>query len=77
MGKWAEAATNFSSSFVISCFRDEKSLKPLAVFVESPVPIWICFVISTKTAAESPVRKGGGEWRGVFVGVQGACPRGF
>jgi hypothetical protein len=34
-------------------------------------------VASTKTAAESPVRKGGGEWRVVFVGVQGACPRGF
>jgi hypothetical protein len=34
-------------------------------------------IASTKTAAESPVRKGGGEWRVVIVGVQDACPRGF
>jgi hypothetical protein len=27
---------------------------------------------STKTVAESPVQKGGGEWRVVFVGLQGA-----
>jgi hypothetical protein len=34
-------------------------------------------IVSTKTATESPVRKGGGEWRVVFVGAQGACPRDF
>jgi hypothetical protein len=33
--------------------------------------------LTTKTAAESPVRKGGGEWRVVFVRVQYAFTRGF
>jgi hypothetical protein len=34
-------------------------------------------LLSAKTAAESPVRKGEGEWRVVFVGVRDACARGF
>ena len=33
--------------------------------------------VSIKTAPFNPVHKGGVEWRSVFMGVAGACPRGF